>query len=275
MYPSDFETADAAYSPVDGPLFLGLPPLMTLMLLLLILAIAAGMYFLGRWHMEQGGGTDADRAPEDIHKAILNASLRAMGASSNDLKSRAEALRALIQDLLGPVLDVAKGVSGPVKALDEALKGESKEPAKADNAHGKGHGDGHDHGGKPAHDCRCGTPKSCTCPPASVTINKIYVGGAPLGSGGGCGCTGAHKPGCGHAPGKHGHGEKAHGSDHETRVMTGREQTDAISRAVRLFHDHWSQDQARIRELKDALRALSRRPPPSTVRREGRNVWDI
>lgn len=252
MYPSDFEAADAVFTPRDGSLFLGLPPLLALILFLLLLALAAGMFFLGRWHADQSGGADADRAPDDIHRAILHASMAAMAASSDELKSRAKALRAVIDDHLGPVLEIGKGVNGPVKELDTALKGEIKEAPKADPR---------DHGREAAHD-HAHPPAPAGVPP--VTVNQIFVGGPP-------------------PPPPHRSG--GHDDDHrpekpkpepkpETRPMTGPEQIEALSRAVRAFHDHWSRGPERIRELREARRALSRRPSPAALRTPDGRVWD-
>lgn len=247
MYPSDFEAADAVFTPGQDNLFLGLPPLLALVLFLLLLAIAAGMFFLGRWHADQSGGADADRAPDDIHRAILHASMAAMAASSDELKSRTKALRAAIDDHLGPVLEVGKGVNGPVKELDAALKGEIKEPHKADHK-------GHDHGGDHSHPVLpAGVPP--------VTVNQIFVGAPP--------------------PPPHG----GHDDDPkpkkpppepkpETRPMTGPEQIEALSKAVRAFHDHWSRGPERIRELREARRALSRRPSPAALRSADGRVWN-
>lgn len=252
MYPSDFETADAVFTPAEDSLFLGLPPLLALIVFLLLLAIAVGMYFLGRWQAEQTGGSDVDRAPEEIHRVILNASLAAMGASSDELKSRAKALRTALDDHLGPVLEIGKGVTGPVKDLDAALKGEIKETPKAeDKKHDDKHHD-HDHGHGPQ-------IVSAAVPP--VTVNQIFVGGPPP------------PP----APPPHGGHDGGHPPEKpkpETRPMTGPEQIDALSKAVRAFHDHWSRGPERIRELRDARRALSRRPAPAALRSSDGRVWD-
>lgn len=250
MYPSDFEAADTLATRIDEPLFLGLPPFLALILFLLLLAIAAGMFFLGRWHADQSGGSDADRAPEEIHRAILNASMAAMAASSDELKSRAKALRTALDVHLGPVLEIGKGVTGPVKDLDAALKGEIKETPKAEDKT-SGHGKDHDgHGPQVV---------SATVPP--VTVNQIFVGGSAP----------AHPP-----HGDHGHDHKPEKPEPkpETRAMTGPEQIDALSKAVRAFHDHWSRSPERIRELRDARRALSRRPSTSALRAPDGRVWD-
>ena len=103
-------------------------------------------------------------------------------------------------------------------------------------------------------------PSPAGVPP--VTVNQIFVGGA--------------------APAAH----PAHGDQHddhkpgkpepkpETRSMTGPEQIEALSRAVRAFHDHWSRSPERIRELREARRALSRRPSSAALRTPDGRVWD-
>ena len=256
MYPSDFEAADAVASRVDGPLLLGLPPLLALVVFLLLLAIAAGFFFFGRWHASQTGGNDADRAPDDIHRAVLNASTAAMAASSDDLKSRAKALHTAIEDYLGPVVTVGKGLNGRVADLDKALKGEVTETPKAeDKTHGHGHGPGHDHGHGHDH-AHPAVPAGV--PP--VTVNQIFVGGVT---------PPAHPPKDPHPPEKPKPEPKP-----ETRAMTGPEQIEALSKAVRAFHDHWSRGPERIRELRAAQRALSRRPSPSALRASDSRVHD-
>lgn len=265
MYPSDFSPADSAITPVDPPLLLGLEPVLVLMLVLLLLAVAAGMFMLGRRQATQDGGSDADRAPEEIHRAILLASLAAMAASSNDLKARAVALRNAIDAYLKPVIVVGTGVSGPIKALDEALKGEIKEAPKATVAASKP-GDGHEHG----HDKPAAHHPSAAAAPA--TINQIYIGGPPASSTGGD-HSGDPRPGAEVRPAPR--PEPKPEPKPETRSMTGPEQTEALSKALRAFHDHWSESRLRIDEMKAARAALSRRPPASAVRSaDGGRVWE-
>lgn len=259
MYPSDFETADAVFTPQDDTLFLGLPPLLALILFLLLLAIAIGMFFLGRWHAGQTGAAGS-RTPEDIHKAILKASTDALASPSNELKARAETLRQTLWRHLGPVIEATKGVTGPLKALDDAMKGEKK-PAKTEPAPALQKPQDHGH----ATGCSCGKPQACTCggggpaAPASVTINQVYVGGHPVapppGSGPTCGCTGAHRPDC-HHKGEPKHDAPAPAARPEIEYMSAPEQTEALSRAIRQFHDHWSNSSERIRELREARRVL-------------------
>lgn len=249
MYSDDFTTPDAAYTPVSDGLFVGVSPLLILLGLIVLAGVAALAWRLGRGSVSGDRGDDA--APAEIHKAILAASSAAMSASINDLKGRAQALRDRIHDLLGPVLDVAKGVAPAVKGLDEALKGEKKPEAKPA------------HGAAPSQACACAKPDACTCKtssPASaapVTVNQVYIGGAPVAPSG-CDCKGTHKADCGHGS------SDTHGPVSEKKpaplAMTGPEQVEALSRAVRQFHDHWLDGPARIREMKAARAALSRRP---------------
>lgn len=260
MAPQEFAPADTFYEPVQDTLVLGVPPL--LLVLGLILLLAAGLlgWWLGREQVGADGGSDADKAPAEIHKAILAASSGAMAASSNDLKGKAQALHDTVERLIGPVLTVAKGVAPSMKGLAEALKGEKKvevkptTPAHTESARtGDGAHDTHDAGG------------AATGP---VTVNQVYIGGVAVAQ-----PASGHHHGSDHAHG-HGHGHAPPApAKAETQAMTGPEQIEALSRAVRQFHDHWLDGPARIRELKEARNALSRRPPASALKSDGR-VWD-
>ena len=120
-----------------------------------------------------------------------------------------------------------------------AMKGEVKDPST---------GTGQNRPHAPA-GCTCGKPQACTCggTPATVTINQVYVGGSPAAA---CTPTGHDRPPADPQPPKP-----------ETRPMTGPEQIDALSRAIRAFHDHWARGPERIAELRAARTALLRRPP--------------
>jgi hypothetical protein len=252
------------FEPAQETLLLGLPPLLLFMLLLLFAAVAALAWRMGRNSL--GGPSRDEAAPAEIHRAILHASSAAMAASSNELKARAQALRDLIADLLGPVLDVAKGVTPALKGLDEALKGEKKvevKPAPPPTA-----------GVHPEQACGCGKPEACTCKSSPVggpvTVNQVYIGGVAVAPPTGCGCTGTHKPDCTHTAAAPTPNPQP-APKPETQAMTGPEQIEALARAVRQFHDHWLDGPARIRELKAARAALSRRPLTSHVKSPGRS----
>lgn len=261
MAPQEFAPAETFYEPVQDTLVLGVPPMLFVFGLILLLAAGLLGWWLGREQVGSSGGTDADRAPADIHKAILTASSAAMAASSNDLKSKAQDLHNLVERLLGPVLIVAKGLTPPMKGLAEALKGEKEVEVKPAAATTPAH-----EPAKTAH-CHCGKPDACTCskPVASgpVTVNQVYIGGLPVAQPAACGCTGHHRHDCsaGHGPVPAPAAPSADAKPKtEKQPMTGPEQIEALSRAVRAFHDHWLDDKGRIRELKAAREALSRRP---------------
>ncbi|WP_421730829.1 hypothetical protein [Brevundimonas sp.] len=254
MQETDFPAADG-FAPIDPPILLGFDPVFLIGLMLLLLAIAAGMYLLGRRHGGRAGGSDD--APAEIHGAVLKRSRRAMAADSNDLRGRVQDLRDLIERLLGPVLVLNKGLSGALKDLDAALKGEIKD----EHGHPEGHGGGHGAGHKPAHDDH---------PPAGGTAasggggaaasSTIAVIGLPIH------IHAAPEPTPAHAA--HGHGE------HHARTMTHDEQTSALALSVRKFNDYWSKSDLRIRELRAARAALSRRPPQDLSSGAETRVWD-
>jgi len=251
-YPSDFQGAQTAYEAVEPTVFLGVEPLLIGLVLLALLLVG---YLAYRQGLKAGeGSTDSD-APAAIHAALLAASQAAMSADSNSLKSKAVALRNRIQELLGPVLVVSKGLGKAVDLLDKAIEGKVKEEAKPDPA-------------KPAVPagtasttpvCTCGhdaKPGACTCGAApaaaaasALAFNHVTVIGltAPQGV----------QPVAPPSP-------PAPAAPPATKIrdMTGDEQTEALAKAVRAFHDHWAPEaRKRIEELDAARKALSRKPP--------------
>lgn len=252
MYPSDFEAADAVFTPTQDELFLGLPPLLALILFLLLLALAAGMFFLGRWHAEQSGGGDSDRAPEEIYKVIRRYAGDARSAGSNDLKSKAETLERKIEEYLGPLLVIGRELAGLTKALKTAGDGKIEEPTKPD----------HKAEAKPEQPKTCvcggsGTPQGCTCAPQSLSINQIYIGGSPVIAPPTHGPHGPHDP-----PAR---SEDKPAPPKTRRDMTHQEQIDALDKAVRAFNDYWLNKDGRVSELRAAQRALNRRPSSSDL----------
>lgn len=237
-YSSDFQTVDAAYDPVSPVLYFGAEPLMLLVLFLVLLALFALGFYVGQWYATRDQGPSRDPAPGEIHKAVLLASHAAMSADSRLLLSKATDLRAVIERLLGPVLVLGRGLGGPVKALDDAIKGEVKEEARVAP-------------------CACGRPGGvCSCAArAPVSVTQVVVNtGSPSPAG-----EGATPPAT----------ANAQTAPAEPRRMTVQQQTDALSKAVRSFHDYWSKSADRIGDLKAARSALSRRPPASTLKTGG------
>jgi len=256
MQETDFPATDT-FAPIDPPILLGFDPVFLSALLLVLAAIALGMFLLGRWHAGRSD-SGSDDAPAQIHAAILTSSRAAMAADSNDLRGRVQTLRDLIEQLLGPVLALNRGLYGALKDMDVAFKGEIKD------AHGAGHGGAAhgDHGSShhtpaPRHDQTSSPiPGSGGGAAASSAIavigHPIHIHTSP-----------APVPAPSHDP--------SHG---EPRKMSHDEQTSALALSVRRFNDHWSKTDLRIRELRAARAALSRRPPAGVVKASDTRVWE-
>lgn len=254
VYPSEFQSPES-YAQVPPAVFLGVEPLFLALLVALAAACMLGGWYLGR---RQSPDRQAEDAPAAIHKAILKATEAALSSGSNDIHGRAETLRDRIRELLGPVLTLSKGVSGPFDALETALAGKRKPPAPPP-------------GTPPAQPtpalpaatgsappasrpCICGAagdPTTCRCgagPIANpVAVNQVTVIGLPLAGPPASAPPTPPIPGPAAAP-------------VPPPPMSREEQIDALSRAVRAFHDHWSNKAARIAELETAREALSRHP---------------
>ena len=265
-YPSDFYSPPeaAGFAPEDpvaygpGPdMGVGLDVGAGAWLILLVVLLAGTGFLLGRFMTLRERREDVRRNVADIHAAVLKAAEAALGARSHDLAGKASALKTVIEDRLGPVIAIGSGLGKPVKALSQALEGKApKDDGHGkDHGHGPGHGSGHGAGHGPAHG-------------GGVIVQVIGVGG------------GHDHAGHGHG----GHGEHGHGSHdaHEERKMTAEEQTDALAKAVRNFHDYWSQSGKRIAELGAAHAALERKkgviaaatPAGKDGEGRGKYIWE-
>lgn len=275
MYPSDFGEAGPSFTPVEPTLFLGLGPLLALLALLLVTALAAGMFFAGRRQAREEGAEGSNAAPKEIYELILRHASAARSANSNELKAKAEVLERKIDQYLGPVIVLGKDLAGFVKDLKAAGEGKVEEAAKVDP--------------KPAaeagnHACRCGgtaPARSCGCAgnstpavaPVPMSINQIYIGAPPAVAG--CQPTGkdAHAPACGTpSPSKSDQPEDKPKPKPTKRDMTVDEQIEALDKAVRAFNDYWLDRETRITQLKAAQRALNTRPPKHE-RGEEKGLW--
>jgi hypothetical protein len=229
--PTEFIAVEGNYAPEAAGLFFGVEPTMLFCALATLLAVGALAYVLGARRSSEGRGFD--EATDTIHARILKASRAALSADSTQLKHKAEELAALFGTLLGPVIKVGTGVGGPMKLLDEALKGKIKVEQTPDHT--------------PPHQDMPGT----------YTGSDGYGGGA--GGGAASSVTIIGLPFLVAGRGDHPTpAEPAHStSPGEIRDMTVEEQTDALARAVRKFNDHWSRSDARRTELREARKALS------------------
>lgn len=216
-YGDDFATADPANAPLDGPLFIGADPFVWGAILL---GLAAAL-LLG-WYLGARSNTRrADSAPA-IWAAINDAARAAMGSDDNALRGRAQTLLKVVEARLGKTLGLAEGLSGNVAKLREAFDG-------------KGSADGHGHGGAhpPAHDTAAHEAHAAP----AVTIVNVNAGAPPHGGG-------DHHP-------------PARDDKPARRDLNHREQTDALRLAVAHFAEHWRDESARVRELRQARAELS------------------
>lgn len=255
MYSLDFEPANATYIPVEDTLLLGVSPLLAVTVLALILAVGAGMYLLGRAQIGAPGSGDSDKAPKEIYAVILRYSAAARSASSNELKQKAEELERKVDQYLGAVLLIGKDVGGHVKDLKKAIGGMVEDDEKPTPP--KTHAAPCICGGQAAKGCGCGAGHGGTVAVQPLSINQIYIGGAPatLAPAG----ESHDAPAGGHPP------EKAQKPSDKTqpkpeRPMTLKEQVEALDKAVRGFNDYWLIKEKRVQELQDARKALNTRP---------------
>jgi hypothetical protein len=250
-YPQDFATADpSALEPVDSTLFLGVHPL----LLLLLAALVLGLMILA-WRAGKGARPTQADAAESIWRAIDRACQAAMTANSDALPGAAKALRTTLSDYLGAVVALADGPAKPLKAIDHALKGRLKEAVKpADHDHG------HDQPPKPGHGDPTRPDPRHPAAPANVTVvsnSHVVIRGDRVEHGPAQGSEVAvlEKPAPPPSPPPP-LPPKPEEKEVE-RDMTRAEQLAALREAVAQFNDHWCRREERIRELRAAHRQLS------------------
>jgi hypothetical protein len=236
-YGADFANADPANAPLDPTIMIGADPFFWGAILLgLIAALLLGWYLGARSNHSRADAAQA------IWKAIHDAARSAMGADDNALKGKAENLLKVIDSRLGKTLGLVNGLSKQIGNLRKAVKGEAEADAHGHSgAHGAGHGAGHggNHGAHaPAHDAHASHEVHAA---PAVTIVNVNAGATAH--------SAAHPPAEHHPP--------AHDDKPEKRVLSHREQTDALRLAVAAFNQHWRDEAARVGELRDAHAELS------------------
>lgn len=126
MYPSDF--IHAAPEPAVAPTLLA-----ALIALAAVLAVAA--FFAGRAVQRRAEAEAFASVAARIHRHIAKAAGLAAKASRDEVEPAARRLSETIAACLGPVLILARGTQGPVRALDRALAGEALDtPAEVPGA---------------------------------------------------------------------------------------------------------------------------------------------
>ena len=230
-YGDDFASADPANAPLDGPLFIGADPFVWGAILL---GLAAAL-LLG-WYLGARSTTNRADAAHAIWEAINDAARSAMAVDDNALKGRAEHLLKVVEGRLGKTLTLARGMSGRISKLKDAVEG--KGPAES-HGHGGGHGPA---APPPTHDEAAGHG----APSAPAVIVNVNTGATPP------------APGEPQSP--------AHDGRSDRRDLNHREQTDALRLAVAHFAEHWRDEAARVREMRDAHAELSNPGPPRRSR---------
>lgn len=229
-YGADFPAADLAGAPLDPPMLIGADAFVWGAILLAILAaLLIGWVLRG-----QSGGSRADAA-EAIWKAVDNAVKEAMKANTEALPARAAELRRVLDARLGKTLKFGGELTGGIKALDTAIKGEiedktatppvppTPEPVKTQVS------DKDAAGGAAS---------------ASVTIVSVHPQPAP-----------ASPPAPPPPPAKPG-----------KRQMTTREQNDALRLAVVALDDYWRHKKAREDDIRSVVAELTNPgPKPSSA----------
>lgn len=227
-YGADFANADPANAPLNGPLFIGADPFFWGAILLgLVAALLLGWYL---------GAQSRSRGPDAAHAiwaAINDAARAAMGSDDNALRGRAQTLFKVVESRLGKTLGLTRELSRNVGKLKEAVKGEGPADGHGHDG-GDGHAGGHGHG---AHGAAHETVGHDAHAAPAVTIVNVNAGATSHGNGD-------------HAP-------PAHDARPEKRDLNQREQTDALRLAVAHFAEHWRDESARVRELRQARAELS------------------
>ncbi|MDZ4392803.1 hypothetical protein [Cypionkella sp.] len=237
-YGADFANADPANAPLDAPLFIGADSFVWGAILLALAAALLLGWYLGAQSRDRRG--DAAHA---IWEAISDAARSAMAADDNALKGRAEHLLKVVENRLGKTLGLARGLSGRVGKLKDAVDG--KGPADG-HGHGGGHGAGHGGGHTPTHDAHAAHEVHAAPAVTIVNVNANTNSGATA-----------------HAADHH---PPAHDGKPEKRDLNSREQTDALRLAVAAFNQHWRDEASRVRELRQARAELSDPGPPRPPR---------
>lgn len=250
MEPTDFQgPADAAFAPVDPPVFFSLPPMMLAGLILLLAVVALLAWFARDWT------TPAANDPcDDIYDRVRKATEAAVKARRDEVVPAARKLVETVDARLGGVLGLAAGLGGPVKKLKGLLDGKRPE------GHGAGHGGGHGHGHDDAHG---GHAPATPAGPVFVNTGSMVVH-----AGGGDAHVhdehkDEHKPDDKPHGGGHGGAHDKGHDKHKDEPLDHKTQVDLLRAEVHAFADHWADKSARLAELRRARADLTRAVPES------------
>lgn len=224
QYDADFANADPANIPLDGQLFVSLPPILWFAIIVIVLAAMT----LGWWMGRGGQSADGDAAGR-IWDDLNDAAKDAMKADGDSLPGQAAALHRMIQSRLGKTLKLAGGLSKQAKALEKALKGEP-----AETAHASDHDKPKPHGKDNHPDSGHGEDVPAAAGVTIVNSGTVIVNGE------------TPKP------------DHPGGQDHDgPKPLSVKQRNDALRLAVGDFNDYWRHRGDRIREMRDACTELS------------------
>lgn len=232
-YGADFAAVDPAGAPLDAPMFIGADSFVWGAVLLAILAAGLIGWIIGQYFSR----SKVDAA-EAIWKAVNDAVKDAMKASTDDLPSRAAALRRVLDTRLGKTLKFGGELGASIKDLDTAIKGEIEDKAPAAPPAAKAAACSHE----------AGTGSAATAAAAAAT-NVTIVSLCPPPATPACTAPAA-------AP--------APPAKPEKRPMTTTERNDALRLAVAKFDDYWRHKKARELSIREVVAELTNPGPKPT-----------
>jgi hypothetical protein len=228
-YGADFANADPANAPLDAPLLIGADSFVWGALLLALLAAGLVGWIIG--HYFSRSKVDAAEA---IWKAVNDAVKDAMKASTDDLPSRATALRRVIDARLGKTLKFGGELAGAIKDLDTAIKGEIEDKAPSTPA-------------AKAAACAQETGSGSAAAAAAAAATNVTIVSL---------CPQPAAPVCPAPP--------AAPAKPEKRPMTTDERNNAFRLAVAKLDDYWRHQKTREADIKAVVAELTNPGPKPT-----------
>jgi len=234
--PTEFQSVEGFYHPEEPGLFFSLSPLMLGGLVALLLLAGLIGWWMGK------ARKPSDDPTEKIYDAIKKAVGAAAGAPRDSVMASARRLKATIDENLGGVLTLAGGLSAPYASLGKALEGldyaTPHKPAEPDKE-------------------KVGIEK-LVINARRVVVNTTHPVASEPAHDDDHGKDGDH----GHDAHSdhshnHGHGDPGHGSG---KPLDAKAQVAQVRAAVHAFSDHWTDKSARLAELREARRLLTRGP---------------
>ncbi len=257
-YPTDFPGAGYGLEPVQPELVMGIDPLLTLLLGVVVVAAIAASYLLG-YHF--GRKHAAKDVVDKIYDAVKNDLKAAMGAGNSELAAKAETFMATLRRHFGDLMGFSADLNKMVGSLKSAMSGVIKvdAPVPANTCHpltGKACACG-------GHDCgaRCSPSSSSSAAAAASAGGPVIVN--VLGGSAHTETPTPQTPPPPPAPptAKSAEAKPAAGAKVD-KTLSVEEQRDLISKHLRDFHTWWSAEHDRKTEMRGIRDGLNTAPPP-------------